>query len=433
MRFCSTRDGNLSVPFIQAMREGIPPDGGLFIPALIPRCMDGFIGAMHGLPFVEIASEAARVLLGDEIPEAELRAVVERAITFDAPLRRLDEHTAVLELFHGPTLAFKDFGARFMAQMMAYARRGEPGELTILVATSGDTGSAVADAFHGMSGISVVLLYPSGMVSAIQERQLTSHEGNVRALEIGGTFDDCQALVKRAFADREIAARRNLTSANSINVARLLPQTFYYFNAVASLGPENPGAVFAVPSGNLGNLTAGLIAQRMGLPVARFVAALNANDAFGRYLATGVHTPGITVPTLSNAMDVGDPGNLPRIRALFGDDPGAIRRAVTAHSISDAGTRDAIAEAYSLWGYVFDPHGAVASAALRRERDLRGDRRTGVILGTAHPAKFIDIFDAEMRRGIVIPDRLGALPRGEKRSVRLSARYDDLKSFLLQK
>jgi len=430
MNLCSTNDARLSVSFTEAVRRGIPEDGGLFMPSVIPRCSAEFLRSMDSRTFPEIAFEVARLLLEGEIPETDLRRIISGAITFDAPLRRLDESTSVLELFHGPTLAFKDFGARFMARVMGYIQGSAGGERTILVATSGDTGSAVASAFHGIDGVSVVLLYPSGRVSQIQESQLTSMKGNVTALEIEGTFDDCQRLVKAAFADRDIAVRRSLTSANSINIARLLPQTFYYFNAVARLKEDD--VVFSVPSGNFGDLTAGLLAWKMGLPVKRFIAAMNVNDAVGRYLETGVYAPGRALTTLSNAMDVGDPGNLPRIRALFNDEREAMRRAIFPVSCTDEQTRGAIADAFERYAYVFDPHGAVAYFALRRYRAAEQGRSGGVVLGTAHPAKFIDVYDARVRAHIETPQRLQVLLGGEKHSVKLSAGFGELKRFLME-
>ena len=432
MNLCSTNDRRLSVSFTEAVRRGIPQDGGLFMPSAIPRCSAGFIGSMAGLTFPEISFEVARLLLEGEIPETDLRRIVDGAITFDAPVCMLDDSTAVLELFHGPTLAFKDFGARFMAHIMGYIDGDGGRERTILVATSGDTGSAVASAFHGMKGVSVILLYPSGRVSQIQESQLTSLSGNVTALEIDGTFDDCQRLVRAAFADREIAARRSLTSANSINVARLLPQTFYYFNAVARLEKHERGVVFSVPSGNFGDLTAGLMAWKMGLPVDRFIAAMNVNDAVGRYLDTGVYAPGRALTTLSNAMDVGDPGNLPRIRALFNGEREAMRRAVYPVSCTDDQTRGAIADAFERFRYVFDPHGAVAYFALGRYRALHEGEFTAVVLETAHPAKFIDVYDPRVRALVETPARLQVLLEGKKHSVKLPAGFGELKAFLME-
>lgn len=430
MILCSTKNSALSVSFTDAVRQGMAPDGGLFVPASVAECPSGFMDRIGHLAFREISFEVARLLIGDEIPETELGRIVSEAMTFDAPLRRLDERTAVLELFHGPTLAFKDFGARFMARTMAYVRRGESREYTVLVATSGDTGSAVADAFHGAPGVSVVLLYPSGRVSPTQESQLTTLSGNVTALEIEGTFDDCQHLVKQSFADREIASRRNLTSANSINVARLIPQTFYYFNAFARLGGTTP-VVYSVPSGNFGNLTAGLLARKMGLPVSRFVAAMNVNGVVGQYLATGVYTPGKAVTTLSNAMDVADPGNLPRIRALFNDDLGAMRNAVFPATCTDDQTREAIADAFDRFSYVFDPHGAVGYFGLARYREGEPGPVTGIVLATAHPSKFIEAYDGAIREAITVPERLRDRLKGERRSVKLPANFEEVKAFLM--
>jgi threonine synthase len=436
MKLCSTKDCGLSVSFAEAVRRGVPRDGGLFIPAAIPVCDAKFLRSIGTLSFPEISFEVARLLLGGEIPDEDLRRIIAGAITFDAPLRHLDERTAVLELFHGPTLAFKDFGARFMARVMSYIHGEDTEGYTVLVATSGDTGSAVANGFHGMPGVSVVLLYPSGRVSRIQESQLTSLSGNVTALEIDGTFDDCQRLVRQAFADPVLSGRKNLTSANSINVARLLPQTFYYFNAFARLKERERGIVFSVPSGNLGNLTAGLIAWKMGIPVTRFIAATNANDAVGRYLGTGIFTPGRAITTLSNAMDVGDPGNLPRIRALFncddGGDIGALRRAVYTVSCTDDETREAIVGAFARFAYVFDPHGAVGYFALGRYRAEDKGAFTGIVLETAHPAKFMDVYDATVRGSIHVPERLQSLTGGEKHSVKLPARFEELKQFLME-
>jgi threonine synthase len=432
VRLCSTNDRSLSVSFTDAVRMGIAPDGGLFIPAAVARCPAGFLEGTRGLSFPEISSELARILLADEIPREDLSRITGGAITFDAPLRQLDQRTAVLELFHGPTLAFKDFGARFMAHFMSYMQRNESRGYTVLVATSGDTGSAVASAFQDVPGASVVLLYPSGKVSPIQERQLTAFRANVAPLEIEGTFDDCQRLVKQAFADRELSSRRRLTSANSINVARLLPQTFYYFNAFARIVPGGGGIVFSVPSGNLGNLTAGLMAWKMGLPVTRFVAALNANDVFGRFLDSGTYRAGSAIATISNAMDVGNPGNLPRIRALFDDDIAGIRRQVWATSCTDDETRGEITRAFEKYEYAMDPHGAVASIALGRYRERSPGVWTGVLLETAHPAKFLDVYDADVRKSIRVPERLNVLLDGQKHSVKLGSGFEELKAYLME-
>jgi threonine synthase len=371
------------------------------------------------------------LVIAGEIAENDLRRIVEESITFPAPLRTLDDETAVLELFHGPTLAFKDFGARFMARTLAYLHRGDSRAITILVATSGDTGSAVASGFHNVEGMDVVLLYPSGRVSTIQELQLTALTGNVVALEIDGTFDDCQRLVKLAFADRDITSHRALTSANSINVARLFPQTFYYFNAFARLPTRDHPLVFSVPCGNLGNLTAGLMAWKMGLPVRKFIAATNANDVLTRYLATGQFTPSAPRPTLSNAMDVGNPSNFARIAALFGDSIDLFRTILVSASYTDAQTRAAIEEALERYGYLLDPHGAVAFAALRDLRAQTGEGCYGVFLETAHPAKFPEVYAGLQGARLETPERLQRLLQGGKHSVKLPAQFDAVKEYLL--
>lgn len=431
MKLYSTSDRNYTATFAEAVERGIAPDGGLFMPAEIPLFQESFFGHLPELTFQEISFQVARLLLSEEIPENDLRAIIDASITFPATVRLLDEKTAVLELFHGPTLAFKDFGARFMARTLSYLRRGTGRESTVLVATSGDTGSAVAQGFHNVEGLEVVLLYPSGRVSAIQKLQLTASGGNVTALEILGTFDDCQRLVKQAFADPDLARRKSLTSANSINIARLLPQSFYYFEAFARLPDRQRPVVFSVPSGNLGNLTAGLIAWKMGLPVGRFLAATNANDILPKYLTTGVYAPRSSVPTLSNAMDVGNPSNLARIVDLFGRNLTAMRKMLCSTSHSDDQTRQCIAEVFERYGYILDPHGAVGYLALEDYRTHQNASETGIVLETAHPAKFPDAYSDKVRQHIEEPERLRALLAGPKRSVRLSADFVDFKEFLL--
>jgi threonine synthase len=430
MRLFSTTDPGITVSFCEAVDRGIAADGGLFMPASVPAFPPEFFRTIGSLSFQEISFLVAQRLLEQEIPDDALRGIVEESLTFPAPLLLLDDRVAVLELFHGPTLAFKDFGARFMARTLAYLHRHDRRETTILVATSGDTGSAVAHGFHNVEGMTVVLLYPSGRVSAIQELQLTTLEGNVTALEIEGTFDDCQRLVKQAFADSELSSRKKFTSANSINVGRLLPQAFYYFNAFARLPDRKLPPVFSVPSGNLGNLTAGLIAWKMGLPVGRFIAATNANDVLPRFLETGSYAPARAVATISNAMDVGNPSNFSRILALFDGSLPAIRGILSSASFSDDETRRAIREVFQRYGYVMDPHGAVAYGALRRFAPGAA-AQCGIVLETAHPAKFPEVYDGAMKENLEVPDRLQALTRGTKRSVPLSGTFEDLKAFLL--
>lgn len=432
MKFYSTKNTDLSVSFPEAVELGSPGDGGLFMFREIPAFPKNFIGSLRGMQLPEIAFHAARLLIGGDIPDNALREIVGQSMSFPAPLRAVNEQTAVLELYHGPTLAFKDFGARFMARVMAYLQRDDRTPTTVLVATSGDTGSAVAHGFRGAEGISVVLLYPSGKVAPLQELQLTTAGSHVTALEVDGTFDDCQRLVKQAFADPALRARKKLTSANSINIARLVPQTFYYFSAFAQLPPDSAPLVFSVPSGNLGNLTAGLLAAKMGLPVRRFVAGSNVNDTFIRFLSTGVVQPAPAVPTMSSAMDVGDPSNLSRIIAMFGHDLQALRGSLAGWAISDTETRETMRSVFEEHGHIMDPHTAVAWAALRRYAAEAKEPFAGVVLSTADPAKFAHLLDEEMVRRLKVPGALSRLRPEMKRSVRLSPRFDEFKEFLCQ-
>jgi threonine synthase len=432
MKLCSTNDTTLSATFLEAVERGSPADGGLYVPTAIPAFPASFIRSLTGMPFQEIAFSTARLLIEDEIPDHALRKIIEDSITFPAPLHMLSGHRGILELFHGPTLAFKDFGARFMARVMTYIQSRQNQATTVLVATSGDTGSAVAHGFRDAEGTSVLLLYPSGRVSPLQELQLTTAGPHTTALEIEGTFDDCQRLVKQAFLDAELSARKKLTSANSINIARLVPQAFYYINAFAQLEPGSPPVVFAVPSGNLGNLTAGLIARKMGLPVHHFVAGTNANDALVRYLRTGAAEPVQTVATISSAMDVGNPSNLARIRAIFRDDLRTLRKLLTGWAVTDQETRDSIKMVLEERGYFMDPHTAVAWYALSRYARGNNDPHTGIVLSTAHPAKFGHLYDEPLKSRLKVPEALSRLRPELKRSVRLSNRYDEFKEFLLQ-
>ena len=419
------------VSFAEAVERGIAEDGGLYMPVRIPRFGGDFFASIVSLSFPEIAFRVAQLLLEREIPDADLRTIVENAMTFPAPLHDLDEQTALLELFHGPTLAFKDFGARYMARTMEYLHRNDSHEVTVLVATSGDTGSAVAHGFSNVQRIRVCLLYPSRRVSKIQEQQLTTLGGNTTALEVAGSFDDCQRLVKQAFADKDLAGRLNLTSANSINIARLVPQTFYYFNAYARRREKSLPVVFSVPSGNLGNLTAGIMAWKMGLPAERFVAATNANDVFTRFLGTGEFRPSQSVATLSNAMDVGNPSNFVRIRHLFDGDVDAMRKILFSASFTDRQTRGCISHAYARSGYILDPHGAVGVLALNSFRRQEKRAVQGIVLETAHPAKFLDIYDEAIRQVISVPDRLRESLEKKKECVPISSKYEDLKEYLL--
>jgi len=423
MNLVSTSGRSPVVSFAEAARRGMPPDGGLYLPLEIPAFPPGEIEAMGRRSFPEIACMVARLLLDGEIPEQDLERIVSGSMSFPVPLRPVSGDVRILELFHGPTLAFKDFGARFMARMFSYLHRGESAMSTILVATSGDTGSAVGHGFAGVEGFRVVILYPSGRVSTIQEQQLTTIGGNVTALEVDGTFDDCQRMVKGAFADADLSTRLRLTSANSINIARLLPQTFYYFEAAARVEPGAP-LIFSVPCGNLGNLTAGLIAWRMGLPVSRFVAAVNANRVFADYLESGSYAPRAAVPTLSNAMDVGDPSNLARVVPLLTTGDRLTEGFVATESSSDQETLETIGTVHTGTGYLLDPHAAVAYRALVRHSGQ------GIVLGTAHPAKFLGAYPPSLRSAITVPSSLAEAMGRTKRSIRIGNGVDALKNVL---
>jgi len=372
-------------------------------------------------------------LLAADIPDEVLRRIIDQAINFDAPLVKLDEETYVLELFHGPTLAFKDFGARFMARLMSYFMRDSARELTLLVATSGDTGSAVAHGFFNVPGIRVFILYPSGGVSPTQEKMLTTMGGNITALEIQGTFDDCQTLVKQAFNDPELSQKLFLSSANSINIARLIPQMFYYVYGWTQLSDAafTHPVVFSVPSGNFGNLTAGLMIKRMGLPVTRFLAACNANDIVVEYLRTGAFTPRPSVKTLSNAMDVGSPSNFARMLELYGHDAGAMREDVYGVRCADEETRATLKEVHDRYGYVLDPHGAVGYFGLKQYRAAYPTPCTGIFFETAHPAKFPEIVEKVLGIPVEVPARMREYLQKEKHAARISNNFFALKQVLM--
>ena len=420
MHFVSTNDATHRVSLKQAVLASLPPDNGLYMPERIPVLDAGFWGEWRDLTFQEIGCRVALAFFGDDVPADSLRAIVNATLTFDAPLVEVAERQYVLELFHGPTLAFKDFGARFMARLMGWLARDDASLLTVLVATSGDTGGAVAHAFHDVPGIRVVILYPQGKVSGLQEKQLTTLGGNITALEVTGSFDDCQRLVKAALLDPGLSAHLRLSSANSINISRLVPQIFYYIHS-ARLLPEGIAPVFVVPSGNLGNLTAGLLAQRLGLKVDHFLAANNRNDVLTDYLAGQPYAPRPSRVTLSNAMDVGAPSNFARLLALFDHDRAAMCRRVSGSSVSDAATLDAIREVAANHLYQLDPHGAVGWCAARQWQRSHPEAST-LVLETAHPAKFPEVLDRVLGKGRVeIPQRLACLADKEKRAFPMPA------------
>lgn len=415
------------------------------MPTYLPLLEDNFVDEIEKFTFPEIAFQVATMLLDDEIPALKLRDLVEDAINFPAPVVKLDEEVHVLELFHGPTLAFKDFGARFMARTMSWFLQQSPREKerTILVATSGDTGSAVAQGFLNVPGINVVLLYPSGKVSEIQEKQLTTVGNNVSALEVSGTFDDCQRMVKEAFLDQKLRKQIALSSANSINISRLIPQSFYYFNAYAQLKRDfayNPDwrLIFSVPSGNFGNLCGGLIAKQIGLPIDHIIAATNTNDVVPKYLETGNFAPRPSVQTISNAMDVGNPSNFARLLAFYGyagsDEEllDSIREDISGNRYSDEATKQTIQEVYNNYdGYTMCPHTAVGYLGLRDYLEKQPERVNGVVLATAHPAKFKDTVEEAIGKSIPMPESLQAAIDQPKQAESISPDYEELKSYLM--
>ncbi len=437
MKLYSTNDRENTAPFDEALMKGLAKDGGLYMPEKIGQISRELMeklenGELEGTPvdiLQEIAFEIAMVLMEGDVEPGTLKNIVKDALNFDAPLVDLNENVHALELFHGSTLAFKDFGARFLSRLMAHFSKGITKEITVLVATSGDTGSAVASGFLNVPGIRVVLLYPSGKVSKIQEQQLTTMGGNITALEVDGTFDDCQRLVKEAFVDSDLNKKLVLTSANSINIGRLLPQIFYYFYAYYQLKDKSKPVVISVPSGNFGNLTAGLIAKRMGLPVDRFIAAVNANDTFEKYLQTGEYTPQKSVETMSNAMDVGSPSNFTRIMELYDHDVEKVRTDIWSKSFSDEETSQAIREVHEKYNYLMDPHGAVAYLGLM-EYQRANPGTNGIFFITAHPAKFADKVEPIIGSKIEIPERLAKALKRKKEAVKISSNFAGFKNFL---
>lgn len=429
MLYHSTNNPAHRVDLKEAILRSLPPDNGLYLPDTLPVLGPEFWAIWRQLSFQEIGYAVAHAFFHEDVPAAALKEIVEGTLAFDAPVVPLAPGDHILELFHGPTLAFKDFGARFMARLMGWLVRGDNRELTVLVATSGDTGGAVASAFHKVPGTRVIILYPKGKVSGLQEKQLTTLGDNITALEIDGTFDDCQRLVKSAFLDREMAERLNLTSANSINLSRLVPQSFYYIHSARQL-PEGVEPVFVIPSGNFGNLTAGLLAMQLGLPVKKFVAATNINDVVPSYLKSGDYRPRPSTATISNAMDVGAPSNFARMQAIFGHSWEAMREKIEGLSFNDDQTRAAIREVKSLFNYEIDPHGAVGWLAARKWRAAHPGNAT-ITLETAHPSKFLDVMEEEIGKGIVeIPERLAILAGREKVAIQLPADEGAFKDWL---
>lgn len=433
MRYYSTNKQTPDVSLQEAVVKGLAADKGLFMPEKIKQLPKSFYDKIDTLSFQEIAYTVADAFFGEDVDSDTLKQIVYDTLNFDTPLVHVSDNIYSLELFHGPTLAFKDVGGRFMARLLGYfIKKQGQSDVKVLVATSGDTGSAVANGFLGVDGIHVYVLYPKGKVSHIQECQFTTLGQNITAIEIDGTFDDCQTLVKTAFMDADLNKQLNLTSANSINVARFLPQAFYYFYGYAQLkkaGKAND-VVFCVPSGNFGNITAGLIAKRMGLPVKRFIAANNSNDIFYEYLQTGKYNPRPSVQTIANAMDVGDPSNFARVIDLYNHSADEIRKDITGFRYKDAAIAETVKDTFEKTGYLLDPHGACGYQALT---DGLSKDENGIFLETAHPAKFKETVEEIIGKPIEIPQPLQAFMKGEKKSIGLKNNYDLFKDTLLSK
>lgn len=432
MQLYSTNNPSLQVSFKEALFQGLPNDNGLFMPLHIPEMSKEITLQLDKYEFQDIAFQVAKALLDGEIPDTDLQKIIKDAVSFPAPVVNLNDKTALLELFHGPSLAFKDFGARFMAKTMAYFVQENDEDLIILVATSGDTGGAVAAGFYQTPGIQVAILYPSGKVSPLQEKQLTTLGHNIHAFEVNGTFDDCQALVKKAFLDQNLRNELKLSSANSINIARLIPQTFYYWEAYKQVYHKKKPVVFVVPSGNFGNLTAGLIAQKMGLPVHHFIAATNANKIVPEYLTSGIYKPQPSVPTLSNAMDVGNPSNFARIMDIYSSTWNIVKSHISGYAFSDTETERAMQQIYLKHSYIMDPHGAVGYLAWNKYQEDFQHEALGIILETAHPAKFLEEVERILNQKINIPVSLQAIQAKEKKSNPLDVDYWEFKNQLLK-
>ena len=430
MKFYSTKGKDKLVDLKTAVLRSLPPDNGLYMPETIPALDPTFVNNLDQHRFVDIARHVATPYLSEDFSEEEIQEIITTAINFQAPLKKINDRLSVLELWHGPSLAFKDFGARFMAAVMSKLVEGEDQKLTILVATSGDTGGAVAAGFLGVENVEVIILYPSGKVSPLQEKQLTTLGQNITALEIDGTFDDCQALVKEAFLDKKVNEHYMLSSANSINITRLIPQSFYYFEAYKQL-QQKDNVYFCIPSGNFGNLTAGLLAAKMGLPVSGFIAATNANDVVPRYLSSGDYEPRPSVQTISNAMDVGAPSNFRRMEDLYGSLWKDMAADISGYAYNDDVTKMAILEIFKTYGYVMDPHGAVGYLAAKDHLKKHKDSNV-VILETAHPAKFLPVM-VPILGHIHVPDRLATLKYKDKEATQLSRKYAKFRSWLLDK
>ncbi len=426
MKYYNLKDRRVITGFREAVERGISPDMGLFMPERIPRLDDAFFRQLPSMTLPEIGIEVGSLYAGDDIPRKVMRQICEEAFDFPVVIRQVDERKLVLELFHGPTAAFKDFGARFMAGCFRYFSSRDDKRRVVLVATSGDTGGAIASSFLGVEGVDVIILYPSGKVSSLQENQLTTLGRNITAVEVDGSFDDCQAMVKSALAGSANRTNLKLTSANSINIARLIPQSFYYYYAI---GRSGNGRVLSVPSGNFGNITAAAMARRSGLGIDHLVAATNVNRVVPDYLKTGIYAPAVSVATIANAMDVGNPGNFDRLRRVFDDDYGAITGSVSGYWFDDDRIREHIGQEYQRTGYLLDPHGAVASLGLDAYLEHHPGSG-GIFVATAHPAKFRDIVEPLTGQTVEIPDSLRNFLAGKKQSVKMKAGPQNIEEYL---
>jgi threonine synthase len=430
MNYYSLNHKAANSTFKNAVIKGIAPDKGLYFPESITPLPKTFFDTIDNLSHSEIAFEAIKQFVSPEIPEAILKTIVEETLSFDFPIVKLNDTISTLELFHGPTMAFKDVGARFMARCLGYFNQDNDREVTVLVATSGDTGGAVANGFLGVKGVNVVILYPSEKVSDIQEMQLTTLGQNIKALEVNGTFDDCQAMVKTAFLDESITNNMQLTSANSINVARWLPQLFYFMFAYKQLHKTYKNIVFSVPSGNFGNICAGMMAQQLGLPISHFVASNNANNVVTRYLISQLYEPKPSVQTISNAMDVGAPSNFVRIQEIYKNNFSSLKENLSSYSFSDEETKAAMLEIFDKYNYVADPHGAVGYLGCKAYLKENANAHC-VFLETAHPTKFLDVVEAVIKEEQPLPEQIQSVMGKDKVAVKIST-YEDLKMFLLK-
>lgn len=427
MNYYSLNNKTKKVTFQQAVIQGLAPDKGLYFPESLTKLSDDFFENIENLSNEEIAFEAIKQFVGTEIPETELKQIISETLSFDFPLVKVEENVFSLELFHGPTMAFKDVGARFMSRCLSYFNRNLNYKNTVLVATSGDTGGAVASGFLGINGVEVVILYPSGKVSDIQERQLTTLGQNIIALEVDGVFDDCQEMVKQAFLDENLK-HKNLTSANSINIARWLPQMFYFFFAYKELKKHNKPIVVSCPSGNFGNICAGIIAKKLGLPITHFVASTNKNDTIPRFLEDGKYNPKPSITTISNAMDVGNPSNFVRIREMYDNNLSEFEKDFSSYTFSDDATKNIMKAIYIKSGYVAEPHGAIGYLGLKKELEKYPDA-IGFFLETAHPIKFLDVVEPVLNIKLEIPKQIESVLNKEKIKTKIK-NYNDLKFFL---